>query len=120
MARVKLFGLVLIITSMLLAMAVIATDTYEIRLFRDSADAGGLADENSSTLSGAVPGSRPTDFKTGGPTGNPLPGPQFSTIPIVVPLGVSGGLGLLMWVAPGGTNSTKRSTVHYKRGTRRR
>ena len=132
MPQVKLFGLVLIITTLILAMAVVVTETFEIRLYDPSAQATGAGQSNGT----------PTDFPNPGIPNNSFPqspqggmdsnnsgaplqqasaphDPQFVSVPVIVPLGIAGALGTLLWFAPGSANTKKASTSKYKRNQKR-
>ena len=84
--QVRLVGLFLFITAILLAMAAAATQTTHIRVSQlDSAPQ-------------QVPGDAPIADPTNG--GQTLPTNQFRSIPIVYPLTLVGVLGLALWFAP--------------------
>lgn len=79
MEKVRLFGLVLIMTTMFLGLAAMASQTMEIRLRRP-----GYADLNPVALD------------------NPAEAVEveFVKVPIIIPLGVAGLLGLVFWFLP--------------------
>ncbi len=109
MARIKLFGLVLIITTSLLALAAIATQTSQIRIrnFRSNSAVpsrnqlgGNFQTHPNSPLPPNVGLQQPVD----GPdafnqqqSGNSV---EFVSIPIVLPLSVAGLLGMMLWFTP--------------------
>ena len=81
MQQFRLIGLILFITTIFLGMAALATQTAAIRLF-DARHA------------------RETPIDDGGLDGQEPDGafqPQFIAIPIVWPLVIAGGAGLVMW-----------------------
>ncbi len=101
MAKIRLFGLVLIITTLILAMAVMVTETFEIRIHRFN-----TSKQNS---------------QMNGPSNSPAPSAtesEFVEIPIFVPLTFAGGLGMLFWFVPGGLSAVSPGT--QPRGKRRR
>ncbi|MBX3423262.1 MAG: hypothetical protein KF752_17020 [Pirellulaceae bacterium] len=108
MNNVRLFGLVLIVTTLLLALAAVATQTAEIRFERHSAGAlKQIASKNS-------------DMQTGRPVGDvePTAPSQFISVPVIVPLGAAGMLGLLFWFTP--ATATAKSIGGRPRRSRRR
>jgi hypothetical protein len=90
MQRLRLFGLILFITTIFLSLAAWATQTVEIRLFdmRQSQE----VDESN---------------------GNEQP--TFIAVPIVLPLALAGGLGLFLWFG-----SAPREPVVNRRRRRRK
>ncbi len=101
MQQLRLIGLILFITTVFLSLAAFATQTTEIRLFD--------ARQN------AQPTEEPID-ETQPP---PDPSPKFVSIPILWPLALSGGLGLVLWfgTAPRDTDATRNR--RRRRRTRR-
>jgi len=92
MQQLRLFGLVLFITTIFLAMAAAATQTTHIRFKQPSHDAG-PADDNSL---------------------------QFTAIPVVYPLVIAGGIGLLMWFVPAPLTAHKPARKKRRSSSRRR
>ncbi len=109
MAKVRLMGLMLFITSGLLALAAIATKTTHIRFKQpDAVEAGSVDPTEARELNGEVP--VPSSV-------------QFRSVPIVYPLSGVGGLGLLMWFVPAAgasTSTTGRNRTARRRRRRRR
>lgn len=101
MAKIKLFGLVLIITTLILAMAVMVTETFEIRIHRLDTS------KQNSPMNGPSNSQAPSATES-----------EFVEIPIFVPLTFAGGLGLLFWFVPGGLSAVSPSP--QPRGKRRR
>jgi hypothetical protein len=124
MANVKLFGLVLIVTTSILALAAISTQTNQIRI----RSFGGESTVQSFSNNGLdSPGNfqnpdpflqppqtqqsaQPQPFDPSFPN-QPQPSNQvqFVSIPIVVPLCVAGLLGMMLWFTPMKTKPTKFS-----------
>lgn len=113
MPQVRLLGLVLFITAIFLAMAAAATQTTHIRFKQPAGvvDGGGTAGWQTPPLrpSDPQPPAAPVDSVLPPPAaeGPPLvadgpldPGLQFTAVPVVYPLVMAGGLGLLMWFVP--------------------
>lgn len=139
MPKVKLFGLVLIITTLILGMAVVVTETFEIRFYDPSAQAtgagqsygNGLPDQfpNSGFSNSGFPNNNFPQTPQGGIDSN-APGapmqdgsaayePRFTSVPVIIPLGVAGALGALLWFAPGPASTKKASSAKYKRSRKR-
>lgn len=118
MEKVRLFGLVLIVTTLILAMAVIATETFEIRIHRYyTSGSSEVPSQVPSAMPSGAPGSQP------GPNDASSNQSEFVEIPILVPLSFAGGLGLLLWFVPGGLSavaSKPQSFGKRKRSRRRR
>ena len=144
MPKVKLFGLVLIITTLILAMAVVVTETFEIRFYDPSAQATGAGQSNGNGAPAHFPNSTfpnnefpNSEFPNNsfpqspqGGTSSNAPGgpmqngsapyePQFTSVPVIIPLGISGALGSLLWFAPGSASTKKASSARYKRSRKR-
>lgn len=139
MPKVKLFGLVLIITTLILGMAVVVTETFEIRFYDPSAQATGAGQSNDNGTPAQFPNSGfPTpEFPNNsfpqspqGSTNSNAPGapmqngsapyePQFTSVPVIIPLGIAGALGSLLWFAPGSASTKKASSAKYKRSRKR-
>lgn len=129
MPKVKLFGLVLIITTLILGMAVVVTETFEIRFYDPSAQATGAGQSNGNGVPGQFPNNNFPQTPQGGIDSN-APGapmhngsapyePQFTSVPVVIPLGIAGALGSLLWFAPGSASTKKASSAKYKRSRKR-
>lgn len=144
MPKVKLFGLVLIITTLILGMAVVVTETFEIRFYDPSAQATGAGQSdgngaptnfpnsefpNSGFPNSEFPNNNFPQVPQGGINSN-APGapmqsgsatyePQFTSVPVIIPLGIAGALGLLLWFAPGSASTKKVSSAKYKRSRKR-
>lgn len=138
MPKVKLFGLVLIITTLILGMAVVVTETFEIRFYDPSAQATGAGQSNSNGVPAQFPNSGlpNSEFpnnsfpQSQGGTNSNAPGapmqngsapyePQFTSVPVIIPLGIAGALGSLLWFAPGSAGTKKASSAKYKRSRKR-
>ena len=104
MPHLRLIGLILFITALFLALAAAATQTTQIRVNR------GL---RPSTL----PASDSTDERAANADGSAAP-LEFVSVPVVWPLGLAGGLGLLMWFATAPREPTGRSRRRRKRRRR--
>lgn len=105
MAKVRLFGLVLIITTLILGMAVIATETFEIRVHRFTGSPNPVASAEFSSSAGTPINAVGLEL-------------EFVTVPIVVPLAFAGGLGLLLWFVPGGSSGIQKKSFSRKRSRR--
>lgn len=92
MQQLRLFGLVLFITTIFLAMAAAATQTTHIRFKQPSRDVS------------------PVDDK-------PL---QFTAIPVIYPLVIAGSIGLLMWFVPAPLTAHKPARKKRRSSSRRR
>ncbi len=138
MPKVKLFGLVLIITTLILGMAVVVTETFEIRFYDPSAQATGAGQSNGNGVPAQFPNSElpNSEFpnnsfpQSQGGTNSNAPGapmqngsapsePQFTSVPVIIPLGIAGALGSLLWFAPGSASTKKASSAKYKRSRKR-
>lgn len=100
MAKVKLFGLVLIITTSLLALAAISTQTTLIRIRRFT---------SSVAIQNAADSENTTQVSTGDSV-------DFVSIPIALPLCFTGLLGMLLWFTP---VHSKPSRLSSRRGSHR-
>ena len=126
MPQVKLFGLVLIITTLLVGMMVIVTGTFEIRIHRPGYSSSGLppvgANQPGSQPTGSpVPGGRPQNqgpWQPGGVAADQAP--QFITVPVAAPLAVAGVLGMLLWFAPGTPDPRKAAQRRQRSGQQSR
>lgn len=137
MPKVKLFGLVLIITTLILGMAVVVTETFEIRFYDPSAQATGVGHSNGVPAqfpnSGFPNSEFPNNSFPQSPQGGVDPNaegapmqngsapyePQFTSVPVIIPLGIAGALGSLLWFAPGAASTKKASFAKYKRSRKR-
>ncbi len=139
MPKVKLFGLVLIITTLILGMAVVVTETFEIRFYDPSAQATGVGQSNGNGVPAQFPNSGfpnsefPNNSFPQSPQGGVDPNaegapmqngsapyePQFTSVPVIIPLGIAGALGSLLWFAPGAASTKKASSAKYKRSRKR-
>jgi hypothetical protein len=139
MPKVKLFGLVLIITTLILGMAVVVTETFEIRFYDPSAQATGAWQsngngapaqfQNSGFPNSGFPNNNFPQSPQGGLNsngwGDPMQNtptsyePQFTSVPVIIPLCVAGALGALLWFAPGPASTKKASSAKYKRSRKR-
>lgn len=103
MPRVRLAGLMLFITAIILGLAAAITQTTHLQFNRPDVESANLSE--ATTEESEV---------------SPL---QFSSIPIIYPLSAVGLLGLALWFIPGGVstalNSRSKSRSPRKR-TRRR
>lgn len=103
MANIRLFGLVLIITSLILGMAAVATQTTTIRI-GDFGILGKMENDGSGNYDREV---------------KAVPGEvDFVSVPVAYPLIAACGLGLAMWFLPELANSKK--PVQWKSNGRRR
>ncbi len=122
MQQLRLIGLVLFITTVFLAMAAAATQTTHIRFNQPPRDANG----------NAIPvwqSSEPQRFGDQGsdvlaspdavnPSGeSPL---QFTAVPVLYPLVIAGGIGLLMWFVPAPLTAHRPVRKNRKSMSRRR
>jgi hypothetical protein len=110
MAKVRLFGLVLIITTFLLTMAAIVTRTSTIRVHSaaplqlqnglpyDQLPNNGLQPPGTNLESTAV---------------------QFTAIPVIVPLGFAGLLGIMLWLTPHKSNTPRYTKKRFRRSKRK-
>jgi hypothetical protein len=98
MPRVRLTGLMLFITAIVLGLAAAITQTSHLEFKRP--DAASVESENLAIGEGEV---------------SPL---QFASIPIIYPLVGVGLLGLALWFIPGGVSSAL-SSGSERRGSRR-
>ena len=138
MPQVRLIGLVLFITTVFLAMAAAATQTTHIRFKKPTRDANGdpiapwqtappqqpspqlhntqLPDSQpDSQLPGSLPSAAvPTEATSLG-SESPL---QFIAIPVIYPLTIAGGVGLLMWFVPAPLSATASSGKNRRRRRR--
>lgn len=130
MPQVRLIGLVLFITTVFLAMAAAATQTTHIRFKKPTRDANGdpiapwqtapsqqLGPQLPDT---PLPGSLqdadvPTDA-TSLDSESPL---QFIAIPVIYPLTIAGGVGLLMWFVPAPLSAAASSSKNRRRRRRK-
>lgn len=94
MQQTRLLGLILFITTIFLAMAAVATQTQEIRLFdgRNSSQPVNEAEQTEEAI------------------------PKFVSIPILWPLAIAGGIGLVLWFVP----APREPSVKRKRRRRQR
>jgi hypothetical protein len=109
MAKVKLFGLVLIITTSILALAAIATQTNQIRIrnFRSNS-AVQTQDQFGNSFQIQSNSQFPPNAGMHQPFNQPDPfnhqhldnSVEFVSIPIVLPLSVAGLLGMMLWFTP--------------------
>ncbi len=112
MANVKLFGLVLIITSLLLGMAALGTHTTSIRF----GDTGIFGD------SGLVhdPGHVGNSANSGFEDSQEAREVNFVSVPVAYPLLAAGCLGLVLWFLPEVIYSKPSGRATSKRRSRRR
>lgn len=118
MPKVKLFGLVLIITTLILAMAVVVTETFEIRLHDPTARATQSGQDSNDPMGFPNPNFPNNGFPNDSFTQSSPGEPQFTSVPVIIPLGIAGALGSLLWFAPGSAGTKKASTTKYKRRKR--
>ncbi len=136
MAHLRLIGLILLITTILLALAAAATKTTHIRVKRPGrvSPAGEKIDRSVPRFpapEAVVPGgSIPRDpvpddteasqaagaERTLDPAGTPQPSVEFAQVPILWPLTLSGALGLVLWFLP----APRRRRKPTRRRRRRR
>lgn len=126
MPQVRLIGLVLFITAIFLAMAAAATQTTHIRFKQPMRDANGRiipgwqAPESqlspAQSAAEAVGSILPPAPKGGSQPAND-DGLQFTAVPVIYPLVVTGSLGLLMWFVPAALTA---SLFQRKRRPKRR
>ncbi len=102
MSQIRLIGLVLFITSVFLAMAAAVTHTTHIR-FKEREEVATTPQSTEPEHSPAV-----TDEAIS---------LQFVAVPVIYPLMIAGGVGLLMWFvpAPRGTANGGKSTSRKRR-----
>jgi hypothetical protein len=132
MANVKLFGLVLIVTTSILALAAISTQTNQIRIRSFSGDepttqpiSNNGFDRPLGNIQNSDPFQHQQPFQQAQTLDPNLPNQsqpsdqvQFVSIPIVVPLCVAGILGMMLWFTPLKAKPTKlsrRSTPRRRR-----
>lgn len=103
MSKVRMFGLVLITTTLIIAMAAMVTETFEIRIHRFY--------HTGMSSSSSMPESTPQPSQPAEPS-------EFVEIPILVPLAAAGGLGLLFWFVPSGLSSANNKPTFSSRRKR--
>jgi hypothetical protein len=112
MANIRLFGLVLIITAMLLGLAAVTTQTTQIRFRRDLLSAATSLDQQEpdpwqSSFPNAQRGygsqqsqGDPNHWLGSAQTNSDANGVEFVSVPVLFPLVAAGLLGLVFWFAP--------------------
>lgn len=105
MPHIRLIGLFLFMTAMIIALAAAMTQTSQIRFKRPHRQVSGSSFE-------------PAPTTTPESTGKEL---EFISVPIIYPLGVVGFAGLLLWFVPAiGSTSTQRSKRKRRRKRRKK
>lgn len=130
MANIRLFGLVLIITTMLLGLAAVTTQTTQIRFRRDllsvanrqdlpQPDPWRSSDPNGQYgYGGGQSGANQNPWQDSRPADSEAYGVEFVSVPVLFPLVAAGLLGLVLWFAP--TVVTPKSTARRTSGRSRR
>lgn len=114
MQQLRLIGLALFITAIFLAMAAAITRTTQIRL-----QTSGVGDAPPTNDSMVLPPPDELGFNTNDPTPNAQNPVPYASVPIVWPLIIAAGVGLLMWFMP--SSDTPSSSYESKpRSGRRR
>lgn len=112
MPLLRLIGLALFITAILLALAAAITKTTHIRM-----QAPGRVAQEQSDPTSVLPPPMGSGIGSEVPQGNP-DAMHFQSVPVVWPLLIAAGTGLLMWfMLPG---ETRRSKTYSNRRSRRR
>ncbi len=105
MSQIRLFGLVLFVTSVFLAMAAAVTQTTHIRFKkREQVATTPLGNEAAQTVG----------------TTDEASGLQFVAVPVLYPLVIAGGVGMLMWFVPAPRATATRGGSSTARKRRRR
>lgn len=108
MANIRLFGLVLVITSMMLGLVALATQTTTIRI-GDTGVFGGSKDSELGDYDGIVPGESNASGEV-----------QFITVPVAYPLMAACCLGFVFWFLPEMMNPKNSVQLASKRRRKRR
>ena len=116
MQQLRLFGLVLFITTIFLAMAAAATQTTHIRFKQPTRDANGNINLDWQR-DDQVPGATTSTGATSPDSGSLL---QFTSIPVIYPLLIAGGIGLLLWFVPAQLTASKPARRKRSSLSRRR
>lgn len=116
MQHLRLIGLVLFITTIFLAMAAAATQTTHIRFKQPTRDASGniILDWQSDDQ---VPDATTSTGASSPASGSLL---QFTAIPVIYPLVIAGGIGLLLWFVPAPLTANQPARKKRKSLSRRR
>jgi hypothetical protein len=116
MAKVRLFGLVLIITTFLLTMAAIVTRTSTIRVH----SAAPLQLQNGLPYDPRLPNNQlPNNGLQPPGTNLESTAVQFTAIPVIVPLGFAGLLGIILWLTPHKSNTPRYTKKRFRRSKRK-
>jgi|694.fasta_scaffold00145_82 hypothetical protein len=130
MANIRLFGLVLIITTMMLGLAALTTQTTQIRFRRDLLSAATRQDrpqpdpwrssDNTGQYGndGQQRGGAPNPWQLSRPSDSEAYGVEFVSVPVLFPLIAAGLLGMVLWFAP--TVVTPKPTARRTSGKGRR